>query len=62
MSFKMNHIHLKTPDPEATAKFYVDNLGATIVGKAGDSGFRLDLHGLSMNVTKHIESQTREQV
>jgi catechol 2,3-dioxygenase-like lactoylglutathione lyase family enzyme len=62
MSFKMNHIHLKTTDPEATAKFYVDSLGAMIVGKAGDSGFRLDLHGLSINVTKHIESQTRDQV
>jgi len=32
------------------------------VGKAGDSGFRLDLHGLTVNVTKHIESQTRDQV
>ena len=62
MAFKMNHIHLKTPDPEKTAQFYVDSLGAKIVGKAGDSGFRLDLHGLSMNVTKHIEGQTREQV
>ena len=62
MSFKMNHIHLKTPDPEATAKFYVNTLGAMIVGKSGDNGFRLDLHGLSMNVTKHIESQTRDQV
>ncbi len=62
MAFKMNHIHLKTPDPEATAKFYVETLGAMIVGKAGDNGFRLDLHGLTMNVTKHIESQTRDQV
>lgn len=32
------------------------------MGKAGDSGFRLDLHGLTVNVTKHIESQTRDQV
>ena len=62
MAFKMNHIHLKTPDPEKTAQFYVDSLEAEIVGKAGDSGFRLDLHGLTVNVTKHIESQTRDQV
>ena len=62
MSFKMNHIHLKTPDPQKTAQFYVDNLGAKIVGEAGSSGLRLDLHGLAMNITSFIESQTREQV
>ena len=62
MSFKMNHIHLKTPDPQKTAQFYVDNLGAKIVGEAGGSGLRLDLHGLGMNITSFIESQTREQV
>ena len=27
----------------------------------GDVGVRLDLHGLTVNLTKHIESQTREQ-
>ncbi len=62
MAFKMNHIHLKTPDPEKTAKFYVDSLGAKIVGQAGGNGLRLDLHGLSVNITKFIEGQTREQV
>jgi catechol 2,3-dioxygenase-like lactoylglutathione lyase family enzyme len=61
MSFKMNHVHLKTSDPEKTAKFYVDTLGAKIVGKAGSGGYRLDLHGLSLNVSKFLESQTREQ-
>lgn len=62
MAFKMNHIHLKTPDPQKTAKFYVDTLGAKIVGEAGTSGLRLDLHGLAINVTKFIEGQTRDQV
>ena len=62
MAFKMNHIHLKTPDPDKTAKFYVDNLGAKIVGQAGANGVRLDLHGLSVNVTKFIDGQTREQL
>ncbi len=62
MAFKMNHIHLKTPDPEKTAKFYVDTLGAKIVGQAGANGLRLDLHGLSVNITKFIEGQTREQL
>ncbi len=61
MSLKLNHVHLKTPDPEKTAKFYVETLGAKIVGQAGNNGYRLDLHGLSLNVTKFIESQTREQ-
>ncbi len=62
MAFKMNHIHLKTPDPEKTAKFYVDTLGAKIVGQAGANGLRIDLHGLSVNITKFIEGQTREQL
>ena len=62
MAFKMNHIHLKTPDPEKTAKFYVDTLGAKIVGQAGANGLRLDLHGLSVNITKFIDGQSREQL
>lgn len=61
MAFKMNHIHLKTPDPEKTAQFYVDSLGAKIVGQAGTNGLRLDLHGLAVNITKFIDGQTREQ-
>ena len=61
MAFKLNHIHLKTPDPQKTAQFYVDNLGAKIVGEAGGNGLRLDLHGLMMNITKIIEGQTRQQ-
>jgi catechol 2,3-dioxygenase-like lactoylglutathione lyase family enzyme len=61
MSLQLNHVHLKTRDPEKTAKFYVDTLGAKIVGQAGSNGYRLDLHGLSLNVTNFIESQTREQ-
>jgi catechol 2,3-dioxygenase-like lactoylglutathione lyase family enzyme len=61
MSFKLNHLHLKTENPEKTAKFYVDTLGATIVSQSATGGYRLDLHGLSLNVTKFLESQTREQ-
>ena len=61
MAFKMNHIHLKTPDPKKTAQFYVDTLGAKIVGEAGTGGLRLDLHGLGVNVTKIVDNQTREQ-
>jgi catechol 2,3-dioxygenase-like lactoylglutathione lyase family enzyme len=61
MSLKLNHVHLKTHDPEKTAKFYVETLGAKIVGQAGSNGYRLDLHGLSLNVTTFLSNQTREQ-
>ena len=61
MTFKVNHVHLKTRDPEQTAKFYVDTLGARIVGQSGNGGYRLDLHGLTLNVTKFLETQRREQ-
>jgi catechol 2,3-dioxygenase-like lactoylglutathione lyase family enzyme len=63
MAFKLNHLHLKCPDPQKTAQWYVDNLGATIVSEAGGGrGFRLDLHGLPLNVTQMIDTQSHEQV
>ncbi len=61
MAFKLNHVHLKTHDPKQTAQFYVDTLGATIVSEIGTRGYRLDLHGLTLNLTTHIADQTREQ-
>jgi len=60
MTFKLNHVHLKTKDPQKTAKFYVDTLGAKIVSQS-DDGCRVDLHGLSLNVTKFLDRQKREQ-
>jgi catechol 2,3-dioxygenase-like lactoylglutathione lyase family enzyme len=45
MTLKLNHPHLKTRDPEKTVRFYVDNLGATVVSE-NPNGYRLDLHGL----------------
>ena len=39
----------------------MDTLGAKIIGEAGANGLRLDLHGLTLNVTKFIESQKHEQ-
>jgi lactoylglutathione lyase len=62
MAFQLNHVHLKTSDPKRTAQWYVDNLGATIVSEAGSNGYRLDLHGLSLNVTTFIDSQKRQQL
>ena len=61
MTLKLNHLHIKTRDPQQTVKFYVDVLGAKIVNQSPRGGFRLDLHGLSLNVTKFLEDQTREQ-
>lgn len=62
MAFKLNHLHLKTPNPRKTAQFYVDTLGAKIVSENARGGFRLDLHGLPLNVTGFIEGQTHPQV
>ena len=62
MAFKLNHLHLKTPNPKETADFYVNNLGATVVAETANGGFRLDLHGLPLNVTGKIDSQTHDQV
>jgi len=61
VTLKLNHLHLKTRDPEKTVKFYVDNLGARIVSQNPNGGYRLDLHGLSLNITDVLQSQTREQ-
>ncbi|MGQ4810218.1 hypothetical protein NKDENANG_03667 [Candidatus Entotheonellaceae bacterium PAL068K] len=62
MAFQLNHVHLKTQDPRKTAQFYVDTLGATIDAELGSNGYRLDLHGLKLNVTKFIDGQSREQL
>ena len=45
VTFTWEHIHLKTPDPEATAAWYRDKLGAEIVRtpQAGGAG-RIDLN------------------
>ena len=61
MAFSLNHVHLKTPDPKATADWYVQNLGATVTAETPNGGFRLDLHGLPLNVTDHIATQTHPQ-
>ena len=62
MTLKLNHLHLKTPDPDKTMKFYVENLGATIVKHSPKGGYRLNLHGLELNVSKFHDKQTRRQM
>lgn len=61
MTLKLNHLHIKTRDPEKTAKFYVDTFGAKILSKSPRGGYRLDLLGLDLNVTDFLTDQTREQ-
>ncbi len=61
MALKLNHVHLKSPDPRKAAQFYIDTMGATKIADVGETGVRLDLHGLTLNVTQHIATQTRDQ-
>ena len=60
MAFMLNHVHLKTRDPAATIRFYMENFGATLKAKT-DTGFNLDLHGLQLNVTDLNAAQKHEQ-
>src|SRR3989454_11090015 len=61
MAFSTHHVHLKTRDPKQTMQFYVDNLGATLLGEVAGRGYRVGLHGLQLNITGLIDSQSREQ-
>src|SRR5262245_42234007 len=61
MSLKLNHLHIKTRDPEKTAQFYVDTFGARIISKSPRGGYRLDLLGLDLNITDFLGDQKREQ-
>ena len=60
MVINVNHLHIKTADPGKTAQWFVQNLGAKIAAENRSGGrvsFRLDLHGLALNVTDFIEGQ-----
>ena len=65
MGFKINHLHLKTPDPKKTADFYIQFCGAKVVSErttpSGRTSLRLNLHGLELNVTDFLEEQKLEQ-
>jgi catechol 2,3-dioxygenase-like lactoylglutathione lyase family enzyme len=61
MPFGTHHVHVKTRDPKQTMQFYVDNLGATLIAEVGTRGYRVNLHGLTLNITTLIDTQTREQ-
>ena len=61
MAFKLNHLHIKTPNPKETATWYVNNLGARITETTSAGTYRLDLHGLPLNVTPLIDGQVHIQ-
>src|SRR5882672_6919329 len=43
--FTWEHVHLRSPDPEATAQWYHDKLGADVIRtKNADGSTRLDLN------------------
>ena len=62
MAFKLNHIHLKTPDPDATVKWYVDNLAAKVVSHNPAKGYKVDLHGLRLNISGPDDGHLHKQV
>ena len=61
MAIGIHHVHVKTRDPKQTLRFYVENLGATLIADRGPRGYQVNLHGLQLNITPIIDSQTREQ-
>ena len=62
MAFRINHLHLKTPDPKKTADFYVEYTGAKIAKEStrpdGGKNYRLDLHGVELNITQFLDEQS----
>ena len=43
--FNWEHVHLRSPDPEATAEWYQDKLGAEVIRtKNADGSTRIDLN------------------
>ena len=61
MAIGVHHVHLKSRDPKGTMQFYVDNLGATLIAEVPGRGYRVNLHGLQLNITSLIADQRREQ-
>ena len=58
MAYAVQHVHIKTRDPKQNSQFYIDNFGATMKAEIPGRGFRLDLHGLQLNITTLIASHT----
>jgi lactoylglutathione lyase len=65
MAFKINHLHLKTPEPQKTVDWYVKHVGAKVLSERtapnGRKSFRMALHGVEFNVTDFLPEQKLEQ-
>ena len=65
MGFKINHFHLKTPDPKTTVEWYLKHVGAQVISERsapnGKTAFRINLHGVEFSVTDFLEDQKLEQ-
>ena len=62
MAMSVQHVHLKGDDPKKTADFYINNLGAKMIAEIPGRGYRLDLHGLQLNITGIVAAQSRKQL
>ena len=62
MSFTHNHLHLRSEDPDATARFYCDNFGAVIKSEGPLSttkSIQLELNGEPlMTISGRAEGET----
>ena len=67
MAYRINHVHLKSPDPHKTAQWYVEKFGATIAnvapGLGGASTVYMDMGtgGSRLYVTSAPKGQTIPQ-
>jgi lactoylglutathione lyase len=63
IKFNWEHIHLRSPDPEATAEWYKDKLGAEVVKSAqADGSMRIDLNlaGQKVFIAKAVPGKVAE--
>ena len=61
--FTWEHIHLRSPDPEATADWYRDKLGAVVIkSQQADGSWRVDLNlaGQKVFIAKAQPGQVAE--
>jgi catechol-2,3-dioxygenase len=61
MAFEIGHVHLKCADPKKTADYYINNFGGKLLAEIPGRGFRVDLHGIQLNITVKIDTQNHPQ-
>jgi catechol-2,3-dioxygenase len=61
MAYEIGHVHLKCADPKKTADYYINNFGGKLLAEIPGRGFRVDLHGLQLNITVKIDTQNHPQ-